>query len=104
MKWILVAALSVLVGTQVPVHAKTKASRGPASAEERSTISDVVKKLRDDDEGVVVNFEKASGSYYLRRDAAGFDGIKKKLEQSMTSKKPVSVTVESSQLNILDVK
>lgn len=91
MKWILVASLLLM---------------GPVSvlAEERNVVSDVVKKLREDDEGLVVLFNKASGSYYLRREMSDFAGGKKKLEESLASKKPVSVTVEPAQLNILEVK
>ena len=75
-----------------------------AFAEDKSVISDIVKKVREDDEGVVVLFTKNSGSYYLRREVAEFSVSKKKLEDSLASKKPVSVTVEPSQLNILEVK
>lgn len=75
-----------------------------AFAEDKSVISDIVKKVREDDEGVVILFTKNSGSYYLRREIAEFAVSKKKLEDSLASKKPVSVTVEPSQLNILEVK
>ncbi|WII72485.1 hypothetical protein QJS83_01205 [Bdellovibrio sp. 22V] len=104
MKWILVAALMMTAtfnGT--PAEAKSQ-SRGPASAEQRATVTDVVKKLREDDEGIVVLFVKTPGSHYLRRDVAAFDDYRKKLEASLSGKKPVSVTIESSQLNILEVK
>lgn len=75
-----------------------------AFAQDKSVISDIVKKIREDDEGVVILFTKNTGSYYLRREIAEFAANKKKLEDSLASKKPVSVTVESSQLNILEVK
>lgn len=91
MKWLLLASL-VLMG---PLN---------VSAEERTVVSDVVKKVREDDEGVVVLFVKTSGSYYLRRELEDFAASRKKLEDSLSSKKPVSVTVESTQLNILEVK
>jgi len=74
------------------------------TAAEQSSISDTVKKVREDDDGIVILFEKTAGSYYLRRDVAEFDACKKKLQDSLSSKKPVSVTVDSSQLNILEVK
>ena len=70
----------------------------------QSNISDTVKKVREDDEGVVILFQKTTGSYYLRRDVPEFDAAKKKLQDSLSSKKPVGVTVDASQLNILEVK
>lgn len=73
-------------------------------ASESKVISDVVKKVREDDEGVVVLFSANSGSYYLRREVSNFASFRKILEESLKSKKPVSVTVEPSQLNILEVK
>ncbi|MDG0815269.1 hypothetical protein [Bdellovibrio svalbardensis] len=81
---------------------ETSVGRKPASA--RSAVYDVVKKVREDDDGVVILFEKNTGSYYLRRDLPEFDVCKKKLQESLSGKKPVSVTVDSSQLNILEVK
>lgn len=75
-----------------------------AFAESKTILSDTVKKVREDDEGVVVLFTKNSGSYYLRRDNVEFVVQKKKLEDSLSAKKPVSVTVEPTQLNILEVK
>lgn len=75
-----------------------------AFAQDKSVISDIVKKVREDDEGVVILFTKNPGSYYLRREISEFDASKKKLEESLASKKPVSVTVDPSQLNILEVK
>lgn len=91
MKWLLLASL-VFTGP-LSVH-----------AEERTVVSDVVKKVREDDEGLVVLFTKTAGSYYLRRELAEFAAGRKKLEDSLSSKKPVSVTVEPAQLNILEVK
>lgn len=100
MKWIVIAAL--VFSTTVVTEADAK-SRKPAS-EDRNSITDVVKKVRDDDEGVNILFVKSSGSYYLRRDVADFDSSKKKLDDSLKTKKPVSVTVDPVQLNILEVK
>lgn len=70
----------------------------------KSNFTDTIKKIRDDDEGIVVLFEKNAGSYYLRRDVADFAGQKKKLEDAFKAKKPVSVTFDSEELNILEVK
>lgn len=69
-----------------------------------SKFTDTIKKIRDDDEGVVVLFNSNSGSYYLRRDVADFELLKKKLDEALKSKKPVSVTFDAAQLNILEVK
>ncbi len=85
-----------------------KEARQVAQEVSAATLKDTVKKLREDDEGIVVLFEKDKGSYYLRRDLAEFDACKKQLEVSLKSKAPnrVSVTVsyDSAQLNILEVK
>lgn len=94
MKWLMVFSLFFAVSL----------SLNGVKAEERTVISDVVKKIREDDEGVVVLFSKNLGSYYLRREIESFSPLKKKLEDSLNTKKPVSVTVESTQLNILEVK
>ncbi len=103
MKWIVIVAM-MFSFSFVTTEAQAKAKgRGPAS-ETQSTLSDTVKKVREDDEGIVILFTKNAGSYYLRRDVTGFDSSKKKLEESLKSKKPVSVTVEPAQLNILEVK
>lgn len=106
MKWILIASmiLATTLGMGSTAEAGPKKSRTPASADQRSEVSDVVKKIREDDEGLVVLFSKNAGSYYLRRDVAEFDAYRKKLEESLSGKKPVSVTYEPSQLNILEVK
>lgn len=92
MKWILASVFAISSMTLVP------------AAEAKGVLSDTVKKVREDDDGVVVLFNKNAGSYYLRRDVTGFDGAKKKLQDSFNTKKPVGVTVDSSQLNILEVK
>ncbi|MEK2646915.1 hypothetical protein [Bdellovibrio sp. BCCA] len=105
MKWILVAAVTLAATMGMNSAEAHSKARKPASAEQqRTSVNDVVKKLREDDEGLVVLFVKTSGSYYLRRDVAEFDAYKKKLEESLNGKKPVSVTVEATQLNILEVK
>lgn len=102
MKWILI--LAVLFSGMGIYSVESLAKSRKPTAEARSVISDVVKKIREDDEGVVILFVKNAGSYYLRRDVAEFDSCKKKLEESLSAKKPVSVTVEPTQLNILEVK
>ena len=106
MKYALVIAMLAL--SMTTNSAAAKVMRGPASqtqvAPASGTLSDVVKKLRDDDEGVVVLFEKTKGSYYLKRDVATFDILRKNLEESLKSKKPVSVTFDPALLNILEVK
>ncbi|MNJ92851.1 hypothetical protein D3C87_105250 [compost metagenome] len=86
-----------------PVEAR-KAERMMSSEASTSTLQDTVKKIRDDDEGVVVLFTKAKGNYYLRRDVRDFDASREKLNASLSEKKPVSVIFESETLNIVDVK
>ncbi len=102
MKWIL-ASLFLVSSFAVaqPAFAKTLSRK---TAADQSAISDTVKKVREDDDGIVILFEKTAGSYYLRRDVPDFDAYKKKLQDSLSSKKPVSVTVDATQLNILEVK
>lgn len=80
------------------------ALRKVASEEVSKTISDVVKKIREDDEGLVVLFEKNAGSYYLQRANENFARAQASLQKSLKDKKPVSVTVEVADLNILEVK
>lgn len=75
-----------------------------ASVGTQPNFQDQVAKLRPDDEGVVVLFEKAKGSYYLPRDTGRFDNLRHILEESLKNKKPVSVTTDASRLNIVDVK
>lgn len=84
-------------------QAHTIPTRVIASVESKS-LKDTVKKIREDDEGVVVLFVKATGSYYLRRTNANFDAIKKKLDESLKAKAAISVTYDSAELNILEVK
>lgn len=106
MKWILVTAmlLSVtMLSTNSEASAK-KTQRKAASATEKNSFTDTIKKIRDDDEGVVVMFNKEPGSYYLRRDIADFDALREKIEEAFKAKKPVSVTFDGAQLNILEVK
>lgn len=103
-------ALFVLVCMVVSFMAVNMAEAGirhktrQISSSSKSTFSDTVKKIRDDDEGIVVLFNSNSGSYYLRRDVADFEASKKKLEEAFKSKKPVSVTFDGTELNILEVK
>lgn len=103
MKHFLMLAIFVSMSCSFNI-ANAKEASAKASAESRNSVNDVVQKIREDDEGLVVLFAKASGSYYLRRDVAQFDVYRKKLEVSKQSKKPVSVTAEPTQLNILEVK
>ena len=105
MKRTFLVTMALMIFGMTTVSQAASKSRGPAAVEEqRTTITDTVKKMRDDDDGLVVLFVKEKGSYYLRRDVADFDGIRKKLETSLNEKKPVSVTAEATQLNILEVK
>lgn len=78
--------------------------RNIASDEVTKSILDVVKKIREDDEGLVVLFEKNEGSYYLQRANENFAQAQASLQKSLKDKKPVSVTVEVADLNILEVK
>ncbi|KYG68586.1 hypothetical protein AZI87_04930 [Bdellovibrio bacteriovorus] len=104
MKWILIAALITTATVSVNPALARSAARGPANAEEHRSLEDTIKKIREDDEGIVVLFAKNPGSYYLRRDVENFDGLRKKLEEAFKAKKPVSVTFDAVQLNILEVK
>lgn len=105
---IFIAAATLVIFGFGLAQAHSLASRRLAStasaASAATTVSDVVKKLRPDDEGLVVLLEKNKGSYYLRRDVEAFDTYRKLLEEGLKSKKPVSVTFEPTQLNILEVK
>lgn len=104
MKWtfpvamILVAMLGIRIA-----NADSKNTRQPAVAVQSSVILDTVKKIREDDEGLVILFAKNAGSYYLKRNVAEFDRLRKKLEESMNGKKIVNVSADSS-LYILEVK
>lgn len=104
MKWLLIAALLVTSAVTVSVTTAEAGLKIRKTSSEDSKLTDTVKKIRDDDEGVVILFVKTAGTYYLRRDVAEFDDLRKKLETSLNSKKPVSVTFEPNQLNILEVK
>lgn len=103
MRWAftLVLIVSAVFLTNI-TNAENK-NRKPAAASDKATISDVVVKMRDDDEGVVVLFSKNTGSYYLKLATANFDNLRKKLDQSLKEKKAITVTADSS-LNILEVK
>ena len=96
--------LSTLVAVLLPAFASAKRiARGPANAPGKN-ITDVVEKVRQDDEGITILFKKSQGSYYLRNTTIDFDKARGKLEKSLSSKKPVQVTVEPEELNILEVK
>lgn len=103
MKWFLLAAIFAPAFVGWNVATAHPAIRVIAS-EEKTTIQDTVKKIREDDEGMMVLFVKAQGSYYLRRSAPEFDSSYKKLQDSLKLKKPVSVTAEQGSLNIVEVK
>lgn len=104
MKRALLLATTLITFAVVAADAASVPRKLASTEGQRTTVTDTVKKVREDDEGLVVLFQKNAGTYYLRRDVAEFDAIRKKLEASLNEKKPVSVTVESSQLNILEVK
>ncbi|MEN0058386.1 MAG: hypothetical protein AAGB31_06090 [Bdellovibrio sp.] len=76
----------------------------PAAQSTTHTHQDVVKKMRDDEDGVVILFVGKKGSFYLRREEGNFTASYEKLRESFNGKKPVSVTFDSVQLNILEVK
>ncbi len=101
MKWFLLAVLLAPVSF-ISFNATAK-PLVRVMANDNSPFNDTVKKVRADDEGLVVLFSKAIGSFYLRKDNANFDDYKKALEGSLANKKPLSVTVDSD-LNILEVK
>lgn len=67
-------------------------------------VEDTVKNISEDKDGASIAFARTAGNYRLRRTVANYDAKKKSLQNSLSNKKPVSVTVDSSQLNILDVK
>lgn len=105
-RFIVFSILTSALAFSFAVEAKT-ASRGPASEDGAASTSkilkDSVKKVREDDDGVVVLFTKTKGSYYLRRINVKFDALKAKLDESLKSKAEISVTYESTELNILEV-
>lgn len=100
---VLVCALFSFFAVSASHAGPTQKNRQVAS-QGKSKFTDTIKKIRDDDEGVVILFNANSGSYYLRRDVADFEGLKKKLNEAFKANKPVSVTFDSAQLNILEVK
>ncbi|KYG66299.1 hypothetical protein AZI86_04380 [Bdellovibrio bacteriovorus] len=99
----LICALFSFVGVNHAQAGLAVKNRQVAS-QGKSTFTDTIKKIRDDDEGTVILFNANAGSYYLRRDVADFDAMKKKLNDAFKANKPVSVTFDSTQLNILEVK
>lgn len=103
MKWSFLIAIGFTAIMGVSTAHANPTMRQPAAAAKNTTISDVVKKVRNDEEGIVVLFTKNSGSYYLKNEVAGFDGFEKKLKESLNEKKTVNVTADSL-LNILEVK
>lgn len=96
----LIFVLALFLGFSA-VEAVTSARK---VAQASTSLQDTVKKLRVDDEGVVVLFVNAKGSYYLRRELAQFESFKKKLEESLKEKKPVNLEADPSNLYILNVK
>lgn len=103
MKWAFLMAMTLVVTMGVGTSNAGAQVRKPTAAAQSSTISDVVKKMRADEEGIVILFTKNAGSYYLKNGVADFDSLRKKLEDSLNGKKTVSVKADSS-LNILEVK
>lgn len=74
------------------------------ASEDQLTVKDVVKKIREDDDGAVIMLKQNQGNYYLRRTHSAFDNTLKKLKQSEKAGTPVTVTADKAELNILDVK
>lgn len=74
------------------------------ASEDQVTVKDVVKKVREDDEGVVILLKANSGNYYLRRTHSGFDSALQKLKKSEKSGTAVTLTADKAELNIIDVK
>ena len=84
-------------------------SRGPASEQlppkaPAKSFTDSVKKVRDDDDGAVAFFTKTQGAYYLKRVHPKYMAFKVQLEESLKNKAAITVTYDSVELNILDVK
>lgn len=100
---VLVCALFSFVSVN-HAEAGSPVKKRQVASQAKSTFTDTIKKIRDDDEGSVVLFNANAGSYYLRRDVADFEATKKKLNDAFKANKPVSVTFDSAQLNILEVK
>lgn len=96
--------LSILVAVGFTFTAQAHPPTRVIAQAASKVLKDSVKKIREDDEGVVVLFVKTPGSYYLRRTTANFDALKKKLDESLKSKGEISVTYDSAELNILEVK
>lgn len=74
------------------------------ASEDAKSVTDEVAKVSEDKEGVAVAFSKTSGNYHMKRDVRKFAKFKKKLAESMSVKKPVTVTLDAAGLNILEVK
>lgn len=97
-------ALASILGFSFAAQANPGVYRTIAQAAPSKVLKDTVKKIREDDEGVVVLFVKTTGSFYLRRTNGNFDALKKKLDESLKTKAEISVTYDSTELNILEVK
>ena len=85
--------------------------RKPAQAEvslegdgQQIHLTDYVVKIKEDDGGVNVLFSKSKATYYLALDTANYDSMRKSLEESLKTKKPVSVTADATLSNIVEVK
>jgi len=74
------------------------------ASEDSKHVTDAAESVKDDKDGVTVSFTKAAGEFRMKRNIRNFSAFKKKLAESMASKKPVTVTLDAAGLNILEVK
>ena len=74
------------------------------ASEDAKHVTDAVESVGDEKGGVVVSFAKAAGQFHMKRNLRNFSAFKKKLSESAASKQPVTVTLDASGLNILEVK
>jgi|GEM_PF-1639779 hypothetical protein len=88
-----------------PAQAETGAEAVAAAGDGKEVqITDYVVKIKEDDGGVNVLFSKSKATYYLALDTANYDSMRKALEESLKTKKPVSVTADATLSNIVEVK
>ena len=74
------------------------------ASEDAKHVTEAVAAVGDEKGGVVVSFAKAAGQFHMKRNLRNFAAFKKKLSESAASQLPVTVTLDASGLNILEVK
>jgi len=81
-----------------------EAAAAPAEGAQ-TKITDYVVKIKEDDGGINVLFSQTpKQTYYLALDTANYETMRKALEESFKTKKPVNVTADATLSNIVEVK